>query len=64
MPGGTDGRTEMAGRRPGAPGVVGAADADTGPEAAATVVGHPAGAVAGAPTRPAGGVAEDGSISA
>jgi len=64
MPGGTDEQTATVERRPGGPGVVGAADVDAGPEAAAALDGHDAGAWDGSPTAPAEGVAGDGSISA
>jgi len=64
MPGATDGRKGMAGRRPGGPGVVGAVAADTEPGATAAVDGNAAGAVNGAPAGPARGVAEVSCISA
>ena len=63
MPGGTDGRTGTAGRRPVGPGVAGAAGAIAAPRAVAAVEGHPAGAGGGTPTGTAAGVAGDSSIS-
>ena len=62
MPGGTDGRTGTAGRRPFGPGIAGEAGAVAASGAVAAVDGRPAGAGDRSPTGSAGGVAGDVSI--